>query len=433
MVEILDISSNSPAEHAGLLSGDLLVQANGHVIRDALDIEFYIEGEDRVEILYIRDGEERRTVLLNCAYDDSGIETEYLELRRCRNKCVFCFIDQQPKGLRDTLYVKDEDIRYSFLHSNYITASNTPDWEWKRVIEQKMAPLYFSVHATDEEIRAKMLGILNPPPIMPILSRLTRAGIQIHCQIVLVPGFNDGAVLRKTLVDLHSLGKNSLTCAVVPVGLTKYRDCLPEIPAVSHCDAVDALRIIDELRAVNVRPEFFQAADELFLLAEKDIPEDEYYGEYDQLDNGVGMARLFIDDAMSCAREPKVRLQKPRPLSVEIVTGTRAAKIFDAVLPSDLGIEGVQAKITPVVNDFWGEMVTAGNLLTGRDILRAIQNSKADIIFIPPKVINDNGLFLDDMAIEELDNSISGEIAVGADYLSDMQELIIDYSSSLSE
>lgn len=431
MVEILDISSNSPAERAGLVPGDLLLQANGHAIRDALDIEFYIEGEDRVDILYIRDGEERRTVLSNSDYDDSGLEAEYLELRRCRNNCVFCFIDQQPKGLRDTLYVKDEDIRYSFLHSNYITATNTPDWEWKRIIEQKMGPLFFSVHATDEDIRAKMLGIPNPPPIMPILSRLTRSGIQIHSQIVLVPGFNDGEVLRKTLADLNSLGKNSLSCAIVPVGLTRYREGLPEIPAVSVFDALEALENIDEMRRNNPRPGFFQAADELFLLAGKDIPEDSYYGDYDQLDNGVGMARLFIDDATSCAREPKVRLQKPKTLSVEIVTGTRAADIFRAVLPPDLCIEGASVRITPVVNDFWGEMVTAANLLTGRDILRAIQNSKADIIFIPPKVINDNGLFLDDMTIEELDNSIQGEIAVGAEYLSDMQELIIDYSSRL--
>ncbi|MGC9316159.1 MAG: DUF512 domain-containing protein, partial [bacterium] len=319
MVEILGISSNSPAELAGLVPGDLLLQANGHVIRDALDIEFYIEGEDRVDIIYIRDGEERRTVLSNSDYNDSGIEAEYLELRRCRNNCVFCFIDQQPKGLRDTLYVKDEDIRYSFLQSNYITATNTPDWEWKRIIEQKMGPLYFSVHATDEDVRAKMLGIPSPPPIMPILSRLTRAGIQIHSQIVLVPGFNDGEVLRKTLADLHSLGKNSLSSAIVPVGLTRYRKGLPEIPAVSVFDALEALEIIDEMRRNNPRSGFFQAADELFLLAGKDIPEDSYYGDYDQLDNGVGMARLFIDDATSCAREPKVRLRKPKTLSVEIV------------------------------------------------------------------------------------------------------------------
>lgn len=431
MVKIRKIALKSPAEKAGLRSGDLLIEADGKELRDALDIEFYVEGNANVEVTYRRDSEVLRSVIKNPRLDFTGIEAEYLKLRSCRNKCIFCFIDQQPKGLRKSLYIKDEDIRYSFLYGNYITATNTPEWEWDRIIEQRMGPLYFSVHATDEEIRKKMLGISDPPPIMPILERLTEAGIQIYSQIVLVPGFNDCDVLHRTLEDLHSLGKNSLTCAVVPVGLTKYRERLPQVQPVSEFDARETIAIIEEYRNKSDRPEFFQAADEMFYIAGFPIPEEAYYGDYPQLDNGVGMMRLFIDDAMSCTKEPKVSLTKNMTLRIEILTGIRAAQAFEKIIPADIGIEGVSASIIPVRNKFWGEMVTAANLLTGNDILGALENSTADIVFIPPKCINDKGLFLDGMSIRELENSIHGEIATGVEYLSEIQELIIASSSRL--
>jgi putative radical SAM enzyme (TIGR03279 family) len=429
MVKISKINLKSPAHKAGLRSGDFLLLANGKELHDALDVEFYVEGNANVEVTYRRHDEMLHAIIENPRFDFSGIEAELLKLRRCRNRCIFCFIDQQPKGLRQTLYVKDEDIRYSFLYGNYITATNTPKWEWDRIIEQRMGPLYFSVHSTNEETRSGMLGVKDAPPIFPILSRLTKTGIQIHSQIVLVPGFNDGEVLKKTLRDLYSLGENSFSCAVVPVGLTKYRDGLPHISPVSESDACKAIEIIDEFRNKSDRPEFFQAADELFYLAGFPIPEGDYYGDFPQLDNGVGMMHLFIDDITSCNKQPKVKLEKNRKLSVEIITGIRAANVFEDILPQDLGIEGVTAKITAVQNDFWGGMVSAANLLTGGDILRTLDKSTSDIVFVPPKVINDDGLFLDGLSIEEVDNAVRGEIAVGADYLSDMQELIIDYSS----
>ncbi len=431
MVLIEKIHPDSPAKDAGLKPGDQLVEANGHVLHDALDVEYYIQGEPEVALTYIRDGQTNHTILINADKEPSGIEPELLKLRRCNNRCIFCFIDQQPKELRPSLHVKDEDIRYSFLYGNYITATNIPDWEWERVIEQKISPLYFSVHSTDENIRAKLLGINDPPRIMPLLRRLTEAGIQIHSQIVLVPGYNDGEVLRHTLSDLYSLGENSESCAIVPVGLTRYRENLPVLEPVTKIKALEAIDIIVHLRAEVNRPAFLQAADELFYLAELPIPETDYYGDFPQLDNGVGMARLFIDDAIRCAISSKKILDSNRELTVEIITGTRSARLFEKYIPANLGIEGVYAKIIPVENRFWGNMVTAANLLTGQDILNAIKDSTADTVFIPPNCINNNGLFLDDISIHDVDNTITGEIAVGVHYLSEMQELIIDYSSRI--
>jgi len=428
MVKIEQIDHNSAASRAGLRAGDILLTADGHVLRDALDVQFYIDTADSVRVVYRRGSGENTVVLDNSSDEFSGIEPEPLVIRRCRNKCIFCFIDQQPKGLRDTLYVKDEDIRYSFLDGNYITATNIPDWEWNRIIEQRMSPLYFSVHATDETVRSKLLGVSDAPPIMPILEKLVARGIGVHSQIVLVPGYNDGPILERTLHDLYKLGANSLSCAVVPVGLTRFRDGLPLIEPVSNKLAINVIDIIGEMRSKSARPAFFQAADEMFLLSDRPIPPDDYYGDYPQLDNGVGMVRLFIDDAMECLSSPELILEGKRKLKIDIITGARGSEILSGIMPENLGIQGVTSKVIGVPNRFWGESVTAANLLTGRDIYNAIKDSNADIVFIPPNVLNSNGLFLDDMDVIEMDREIHGEIACNVRYLSEMQELILSYS-----
>ncbi len=424
MVKIIHIESGSPAAKAGLRESDTIISADGHILHDALDFMFYIEQKPRVEIVYLRGDTEFRTTLKNREFSYSGMEPETIGLRRCNNKCVFCFIDQQPMGMRKSLYVKDEDIRHSFLHGNYITATNTPEWEWERIIEQRMSPLYISVHATDEKIREKMLGNVNAPPIMPILERLASSNIGFHSQIVVVPDFNDGKILEKTVRDIYRLGGSALSCAIVPVGMTRYRKDLPKIEPVTPSLAARIIQISGKIRGEIDRPEFLQIADEMFLLAGEKIPEAEYYGDFPQLDNGVGIVRLTIDDAESYTREPICTSVENHKFFVDIITGTRAADILQRHFPKNLGIKGVERRIIGIKNRFWGDDVTAANLLTGKDIKNAVIGSEADIIFLPPNVLNAENLFLDNMSIDEIREAAHGEVVVNSGYLSDIQEVI---------
>ncbi len=424
MLFIDDILPDSPAWRAGLRRGDSIVSANGATIHDALDLQFYIEDEEEVELLIRRSGKELAILLENPLLEPTGIEPHPIGLRRCSNNCIFCFIDQQPPGLRESLYVKDEDIRHSFLHGNYITLSNTPEWEIERVITQRMSPLYISVHATDEKIRRKLLGNNKIAPILPLLKRMTESGVWIHTQVVVVPEVNDSdEVLDRTISDLYSLGENSLSCALVPVGLTRYRVGLPRVRPVLPETARRIIELSDAMRSRFDRPNFLQLADEFFLLADKELPPDTYYGDYPQLENGVGMTRLFIEDMKEIDVTHSIA-ERYGTIHVDIVTGTRAAKIFEKI-PENLGIAGVKSRIIGIENRFWGSSVNVANLLTGNDIIDVISGRESDIIFLPPKVLNDEGLFLDGKTLADVDGSVRGAVVVGPRYLSEVQEYLL--------
>lgn len=427
MVHVDKIESGSPAEKAGLRAKDNLISANGKNLRDALDVQFYIEGERRVEIEVERGDEIFRITLRNPRLVFSGIIPHPIGLKRCKNKCVFCFIDQQPKGLRKSLYVKDEDINYSFLYGNYITLTKYAEWEIARAIEQKMSPLYISVHSLDEKIRRALLGNEKIPPILPLLERLTQNRVMIHAQIVVVPGYNDSDEdLSNTIRGLYELGENSLSCAIVPVGLTKYRECLPKIEPVTYKNAKRILKLSERLRNSFDRPYFLQCADELFLLSGERIPETDYYGDFPQLDNGVGIVRLTIDDAKEYKENPRdLRISFKRKLKVDIVTGTRGGEILKKIFPKNLGIKGVEARIIPIENRFWGKSVSCANLLTAKDIYRATLSLKSDVIYLPPKVINSEGLFLDNVKISDFERKMKKKFIVGCSYLSELQDNIV--------
>jgi putative radical SAM enzyme (TIGR03279 family) len=422
MLLIDDISQDSPAEKAGLLPGDSIISADWSIIHDALDLQFYIEDERFVELVIQRSGNKLSILLKNPFMEPTGIIPHPIGLRRCNNNCIFCFIDQQPKELRDSLHVKDEDIRHSFLYGNYITLSNTPEWEIERVIEQKMSPLYISVHSTDEDMRRKLLRNDGLAPILPILKRLTDGGVRVHSQIVIVPGFNDSAeILTKTVQDLYKLGDNSLSCAIVPIGLTRYRDGLTQLRPVTSRIAEEIIDLSDRIMAnFSENPAFLQLADELFLLAGKEIPPIGYYGDFPQLENGVGMVCMTIDDAKSANLNYSIKKSYDKVL-VEIVTGIRGAMIMEKYFPENLGIDGVKSRITAVENRFWGSSVDAANLLIGKDIRDAISGSDSDIIYLPPDILNADGLFLDNRTVAELQRSVDGEIVVGPGYLSEIQ------------
>ncbi|MCK5833600.1 DUF512 domain-containing protein [bacterium] len=426
MLQIVEIEPRSPANRAGLLKDDVIVSAGGKTIRDALDIEFYIEGETYIDLLIERGDKEIPIRLLNLGLKPSGIIVEPLKIRHCGNKCVFCFVDQQPKGLRDSLYIKDEDVRFSFIYGNYVTLTNTPEWEIKRVIEQKMSPLYISVHSTDEEIRRNLLSNKKIKPIFPLLHHLTENGIAIHSQIVVVPGYNSNTKqLESTIKKLYSLGENSLSCALVPLGITDYRRELASLESINFEQAKDIIFMSNNIRDSIERPEFLQLADEFFVLAGENFPQSDYYDDYPQLENGVGMARLFIDDTINALNDNKIA-NILSDKTIDIVTGLSAAELFKKLLPKDLGIKGCLTRIIGVKNSFWGNKVNVANLLTGKDIVSVISNSDADYIFLPPKVLNEDGLFLDGMSIETLQTSVKGRVMSGMSYLSEIQEVILN-------
>jgi len=405
------------------------LRCNDAIISDQLDYYFYTEGEEYLDLTIIRDNKELKFTIENPGFEELGIVPEPLKVKRCRNKCIFCFVDQQPPGMRKSLYIKDEDIRYSFLEGNYVTLSDLSAKDLQRIIEQRFSPLYVSVHSTDEQVRHSLLGRNNSKPIMPILEKLTSSGIRIHTQIVVVPGYNDGRILEKTVGELYELGENCQSCAIVPVGLTKYRQTLTYLENVSQKLAREIIDFSIEFRSRIDRPEFLQCADELFLLADYDIPDEGYYGDFPQLDNGVGMYRLFINDAIEYSRKPIC--ERPNGsdwIKVGIVAGERASKLFRNYLPENLGLENVEREIIEVKNDFWGELVTSSNLLTGGDINKYISSKTLDMIFLPPRVVNKDERFLDNMSLEQLKSSTQSKIVIGPAYLSDIQEVISNYS-----
>ncbi len=433
MLRVESVNKNSPAEKAGIRAGDNILSANGRPIRDALDLLYYIENERRCELVISRFGVSVETVLQNPRLVGSGIEPEQLKIRRCGNKCVFCFIDQQPSGLRPSLYIKDEDVRFSFIHGNFVTLTNTPEWEFERIIEQKMSPLYISVHSTDETIRRKLLNNCKITPMLPTLRRLTSAGIEIHSQVVVVPGYNSSeAALRKTILELYDLGKCSVSCALVPVGLTKYRDNLTTIEPVNQEITKQIIELTNSIRDSLDRPEFLQIADEFFVLGNEDFPMAAYYGDFPQLENGVGMMRLFIDDALNISSEMN-NINALKDIKIDIVTGVAAYPVFCNLIYKIFGLKENNVRIIKVNNRFWGEGVTVANLLTGNDIAESLKNSDADLIFIPPNVLNNNNLFLDDLSFDELQSQTVGKIYTNIAYLSEVYNVINDHLENKSD
>ena len=416
---IIEISSGSPADLSGLKVGDEIVSVDGEKIFDAIDWEFAtssLSDGDVVEIEFIRGGE-RFFVDVEVGRNGIGIELAPLQVRRCKNKCVFCFIHQLPRGLRKSLYVKDEDFRFSFLYGSYITLTNLTEDDWRRIERQKLSPLYISVHATDDTVRKKMLGSENIPPILSQLRRLKNAGISFHTQIVLVPEYNDGDVLRKTVADLLDFYPYLSSIAVVPVGLTEHRKNLPKIRPVLKDDAV---RIIDwhfdlrnrDERARNV----LQLADEFFIIAGEKIPPMSYYDDFPQYENGVGMVRDFIDSAENWKGEDFPDMSGK---NLVIITGTIFAPILKKYAAEKLKkFTGANLKIIAPENSLFGKSVTVANLLSGQDVASALSNCRRDgntIAILPPKILNEDGLFLDDISIDKLKSSTKVPIYTAPD------------------
>ena len=411
-MKIVSVRQGTQADEKGLQVGDRIVEINGGPARDQIDLLFY--GSDDDIRLVIHRGTYEFMVVLD-GTEDYGIELEPMEVKLCGNNCIFCFVDQNPPGMRKTIYVKDEDYRLSFLHGSYVTLSNLGDFDVQRIISQRLSPLYVSVHATDVETRLKMLGIRKSDNFEKTMNRLLSSGIEMHCQIVVCPGINDGTVLHRTIHDLRRRYPRILSVAVVPVGLTKHREGLYHLQAVDKYMAQAIIELVEGLHG-QYRAEtddgFVYCSDELYIRAGADIPEAEYYDEYPQIENGVGMVRDFIDAQENLEERAGGGLK--RTGSFVFVTGVSMSLYIGEFAARMSGFPEIRARVVTVENRFFGDMVTVSGLLTGRDIRDALGDvSPEETVVLPPNCLNDDGLFLDNLNPSDISKSLGVDVILG--------------------
>lgn len=394
-----------------------LLRINDEPVLDNLDCLYKLT-EDFVRLEFKdKSGNIVKFQFPNESYSTLGLNFEPDKVKICRNKCVFCFVHQQPKGMRRALYVRDDDYRFSFTHGNFITFSNLSDGDVERIIEQRLSPLYLSIHSTDDALRQKLFGNKKLPPILPQLKYLTEHNINFHTQIVLCPDLNDGSHLEKTVNDLSALYPGVASLGIVPVGLTRYRDRLPKL---KHYTKAGAEHVIDTVHQFqreilsSCGSRFIYAADEFYIQAEREFPRLSEYEDMPQFENGIGMIRMFLTDFNRKKRFLKYIKSNRRLM---IITGVSAYDILNEkiILPLKENT-GLNIDIFQVKNRFWGKYVTVSGLLTGRDILSQLKSigKKFDNVILPPNCINNDGLFLDDMTIDELSRKSGMPISIGS-------------------
>ena len=415
----------------GLQPGDRILSVNGRPVRDPLEWRYLI-ADEYVE-LEVESTEETYVVEIEKDYDDAlGIHLSGPGFRKCNNKCVFCFIDQNPRGVRKALRFKDEDFRLSFLYGNYVTLTNTPQSDIDRIIEQRLSPMYISVHATEPELRRSLLRNPRAPEILPIMRQLAEGGIEMHAQIVLMPGLNDGEHLERTVADLAELHPSVGSVCIVPVGLTKHRQKLPELRAF---DADGAQEVTAWLSGVQERflkdfgQRFVFIADEFFLLSGVSVPRPDEYEGFPQVENGVGMVRQFID-AFDEGFDAFVAGQKGRrPITMDLVTATMpAAFLAPMVERINTAVPEVRLKLHTVVNERYGEGITVSGLLCGGDIGDTLEREgrSGAAVLLPPNCINADEVFLDDISLEQMQARMGIPIVVGEYDLLESVECVRD-------
>ncbi len=408
-IVIQAITPGSPAEDAGLRVGDRLLRIDGHEIEDMLDVLFHLE-PDGAEFEVERNGATEVIELVTSPGEKPGMELGAMDMRACHCKCTFCFIDQLPKGLRSPLYLKDEDYRFSFLFGNYLTLVGMNSHDYQRIFDMRLSPLYVSIHVTDPVIRGRLLGIKNAP-ILPNLNRLIEGGIQLHGQIVLVPGENDGAVLEQTIRDLAPLYPGLASLSVVPVGLTEHRQDLPSLRLMNKTEAQETLDTVKDFQQEMLEKNgtrWIYPADELLLQAGIEMPPDEYYEEYPQIENGVGLLRWTIHQAEEAMSMLPDQLESERRI-LWVTGGSAYAALQSIASKFCQRVRGLYIDVISVENHLLGQSVTAAGLLGGLDVYAAVDGwlkdragQKPAALYLPPDCLNSDGMFLDDWMIKDI-------------------------------
>jgi putative radical SAM enzyme (TIGR03279 family) len=402
MVKIESVEPGSYAAELGLSAGDWLLSINDNDINDLVDYHRHIEtGHFTLDVLH-GEGELWEFSIEKESQEEFGLQVEHPQPRQCGNQCQFCFVHQLPKGMRRSLYVKDEDYRFSYLYGSYMTLTNLDENDLHRIIGDQLSPLYISVHATEHTLRRKLLGA-DIPEILPLIERLTTAGIELHCQIVLCPGLNDGDALCQTIEDLAKFYPKIISLAVVPVGLTKHRLRLPQLQKVGEKAALANLEVIHRYQDVFLRKNgrrFVFPADEFYLLAREPLPDFSHYEDFPQIENGVGLIVQFRQQIAEVLAEAE-ELELNR---VTLVTGVSFQSELEQFAHKLAEVMAIELVVIAIDNHFFGTDVTVAGLVTGRDLLA--QLGKLDLgdgVILPDVMLKDQGeLFLDDVDIGEL-------------------------------
>jgi putative radical SAM enzyme (TIGR03279 family) len=416
MVKVSRVEQKSIAEELGILPGTELLTVNGRPLADFLDWEFLTADEELVIEARQPDGEDVIYELERLDGEPLGISLQPPTVRRCANKCEFCFIEGLPPGLRKPLYIRDDDYRLSFAYGNFATLSNVKERDIERILEYRLSPLYVSVHATNHEARKVLLNNQRVPDIKAQLSRLTAGGIQFHAQMVVVPGLNDEGVLEESLSDLWNMGEAVLSAAVVPVGLTQFS----HLYTGKGMDRDTARTILVQVekwgaRAMKERGETWVfGSDELYMLAQRELPGPEHYGEFAQIENGVGsVTSLRMRVANGIDRIPRRDGQR-----IGVVTGAAMEPVMKPLLERLRAASGADFVLIVAENSLFGPTITTAGLLVGKDILRALgDRHDLDIALIPAETINEDGVFLDDYTLQAVRDSLPMPIFPSYDFI----------------
>ena len=423
MVEITDVLPRSRAAKAGIKAGDILVSINQKEINDVLDYRFYLT-EREITLSVLRQNKPLSFHIRKQEYDDIGLDfkTPLMDKKHsCENKCVFCFIDQLPKGLRSSLYFKDDDSRLSFLHGNYITLTNLREKDIQRIIEMRISPVNVSVHTTNPDLRVKMMKNKRAGEVLSYLDRLKGAGIAMCGQIVLCRGINDGEELTRSMRDLAKYLPELSSVSIVPAGLTKFRDKLYPLTDFSKEEAervIDAVDSFAEGLKKKCGTRLFFVADEFYLKAERPIPDTEYYEEYPQIENGVGMIRSFTDE-FGIAAEDLIELSQSvrEPRCVSVATSTASYPMISDMAERVMAIcPNLTINVYKIINDFFGESITVTGLLTGKDIARQLKDKPlGDELLVPANALRYDDVFLCNMTLSELSETLGVKVRTCAD------------------
>ncbi len=417
-VRIASVEPGSLADTLGWTSGDQLLAVNGEAVEDELDVRF--KTTEEVLTLKVRKGGDLVEQDVEKEPDEPiGATFEEFRIKTCGDDCVFCFVDQNPVGLRDTLYFRDGDFRMSFLYGNYITVTNLRERDLERIVEQRLSPLYVSVHCTDDDVRAAMMGHRTKDRQGEKLRYLAAHGIELHAQIVLVPGFNDAGKLVETILDLYDLREQLYSVSIVPVGLTRHRRGLTDVRVVSPAEARQLVRLVTRWQQVfreTIERGFVYLSDEVYLLAGLDFPSEEDYDGYPLMENGVGMSRDFLNELVFQAEDLPEALPEPRRLT--LVSGTLTAPLLETeVKPVLERVGGLTADVVACENLLFGDSVTVSGLLNFKSFVAALRplgerGDLGDLVVLPPDSVNFEGLFLDNrpgqMTPDDLSRALGG-------------------------
>lgn len=416
MVRVARVLPDTIAEELGIEAGTELLAVNGRELHDFLDWEFLAADDELVVEARQPDGEDVVYEILRSEGDQLGVALEPPTVRRCANRCEFCFIEGLPTGLRRNLYVRDDDYRLSFTYGNFATLSNVKERDIARILEYRLSPLYVSVHATNWEARKVLLNNPRVPNIVDQLTRLADGGIQFHCQMVVVPGLNDGAVLDESLSDLWNLGDAVLSAAVVPVGITQFS----HLYTGRAMDAEAAGGLLEQVARWSARgrkergENWVYGSDELYLLAERDLPGAEHYGDFAQIENGIGaVASLRLRVAAGLSSLPRMDGRR-----IGVVTGKGMAALMPELLSSLHDSTGAKFELIVAESSLFGPTITTAGLLVGADIRRVLQDRHdLSLALIPAETINEDGIFLDDVVFETLRASLPIPVFPSYDFI----------------